>query len=248
MIQRLVIFFLFTWTPLFAFHPDSLFTKANEAYQKGEFSEAVEYYRTIQDSGYASAELFYNLGNAYYRSGRLGYGILNLERALVMDPKMQDARTNLELLESKRVDHFDVVPPSFGDRVRTWMHRNLSPALLFPLSVLSSILGMVLLWIFYRTGRSRGNFLILSVITMGVGLLTFLGWSWRERYDSEQHWGVVVSGNTYVKSEPGESRTDLFILHEGTKARILEVNDGWMEVRLPDGKQGWVSENDFEEI
>ena len=83
---------------------------ADEAYKAADYATAIEHYESVLADGLASADLYYNLGNAYYRTGQMGRAILNYERALRLDPGMSDARENLALAENHTVDRIAVLP------------------------------------------------------------------------------------------------------------------------------------------
>ena len=97
----------------FASSQDDLIAKANSFYQSGNFAQAAELYRQVADAGYESSVLYYNLGNSYYRLGKIGYAILNYERAQKLAPGDDDITHNLALANSRIVDKIDNIPPFF---------------------------------------------------------------------------------------------------------------------------------------
>ncbi len=97
---------------------DSLFQSANQRYQEGNYEKALEDYRKISESGLESADLYYNMGNAAYRSNSIGYAILYYEKALKMEPAHDDAGNNLEFAARYQVDTFEEVPELF---LRIWI-------------------------------------------------------------------------------------------------------------------------------
>ena len=97
----------------------SLWNSANQAYIDGDFAAAIKSYSAIENRGYYSARLYYNLGNAYFKNGELGKAILYYNRALVVSPSMDDAKYNLEIAEVQTKDNISVVPEFFLNR---WLH------------------------------------------------------------------------------------------------------------------------------
>lgn len=218
---------------------DKRFERANEAYQKGEFETAVHIYDSIAASGYESAALYYNLGNAQYKLGALAPAILNYEKALHLKPNDEEVKHNLKLAEQKRVDRFEELPPNLFKALRFGVLLAFSPthwaiiaiALLFIAS-----LGVILY--FFSAQRRLGFVLALSLSVLGL----FSAWmAFQHQAHLEQHPGMIImSESAYVKSGPGAGAEDLFILHAGTKVVKVDEYESWTKIRLIDGKIGWL--------
>lgn len=111
MLHTIVLHFILLTS--FVHLQESTAREADEAYRQGDYATAIEHYEAVLDKQCASAKLYYNLGNAYYRTDQMGLAILNYRRALRLDPSMTDARENLALAESRTVDRIDVLPQFF---------------------------------------------------------------------------------------------------------------------------------------
>ncbi|MCX7879136.1 MAG: tetratricopeptide repeat protein [Ignavibacteria bacterium] len=230
--------------------PALTFTEANESYRHGKFEKAIELYHKILDSGYKSKEIFYNLGNAYYRLKEYHQSILFYERALKIDPTDEDIIYNLQVARLQNIDKIDELPKfflqSWWETVRdlfnssTW---GLLTLIVFWLSVLNFSLFLIVRSITAK----KVVFLIGSVFILISLLFATLGYS---RFDTETNskHGIIFSLTSYIKSSPEENSTDLFILHRGTKVEILDEIGNWFKIKIPNGNIGWIPKKDIEII
>ena len=232
-------------------YPDSLWTSGVSAYEAGLWQNSASAFEAIIASGIESAEGYYNAGNAYFKAGDYPKAILNYERALKADPSYKDARFNLEFVSSLVQDKIDEVPEFF---LRSWM-RNLSYIMssnawaVLSLVLLALTLAMALLFILGSTaGRRRTGFftgivlLLLFILSLSMSL-------WQKNDFEKADAAIVMVPVTSVKSSPSaESAKDLFVLHEGTKVRILDEVGSWRNIQLSDGREGWMKSSDMEVI
>ena len=230
---------------------DSLWNAANAAYAEGRWSDAAQDYLLISDSGMESAALYCNLGNAYFKDGNIPYAILYYERALKLDPSYSDARFNLELLNANIQDRIDPVPELI---LKTWVDRicymadSDAWAVLF-IMFFALCLGLMILFLKGATIgiRRTGFFAGIAVLLVAVSCLSF-SLSQRKDYMRADE-AVIVRPVTSVKSSPsGESSKDLFVLHEGTKVKLIDKVGTWNNIELADGRQGWIPSSDVEVI
>ena len=230
---------------------DILWDEANSSYEQGDWAVAAETYDAISAIGVESAPLYYNLGNAYYRMGNYGKAVLYYERSLKLDPSSEDAQFNLDHVNGLIQDKIEVVPEFF---LKEWM-RNISHlmssnswAWLF-LCLLAVTLALLL--VFRLSGsivwRRVGFFAGIVGILLMVSAYLFSAWQ-RNEYSAHDE-AVVMKTVTSVKSSPtSDNSTDLFILHEGTKVKLLGQSGSWVNVSLADGRQGWMKLADIEII
>lgn len=230
---------------------DSLWNAANQAYTEGRWSDAIDGYGLISGMGLESAALYCNTGDAYFKDGNVAKAILYYERALKLDPSYSDARFNLELLNSGIQDRIDPVPEFL---LKAWT-RDLcyimdSDAWAVCFIVFFALtLAMALLFILAPTagGRRTGFFTGLVMLVIATLSLTFSIWQKRDSMRADD--AVVMRPVTSVKSSPSsESSTDLFIIHEGTKVKIIDAVGQWNNIELADGRQGWIPSGDIEII
>ena len=228
-----------------------LWQNAVEAYSAGNWEEAIEGWNSICAEGLEAPELYYNLGNAYFKNSDYSHAILNYERALKLDPSYSDARFNLEFANEFIQDKIDTVPEFF---LKTWtrkagylMSSNSWAAVFFILLALA-LAGCILFFLSSQTEKRRLGFFggivafVLSIVCLSFSISQKSDY---RRADS----AIVIAPVTSVKSSPGsQSAKDLFILHEGTKVRLMDSVGGWYNVELSDGRQGWIESSDFEII
>ena len=234
--------------PLHGQSADSLWTKGGDAYSEGRWREASAAWQAIADSGLESAALYYNLGNAAFKQDDISHAIIWYERALKLDPSNKDVRFNLDFARSRVQDRIEEVPEFF---LKTWARKACwalpgTAWAVFFLVLLAATLAMLLLFLLGDGGRRKlGFFAGIVLILCALVSLRFAFW---QRSDALSHdEAVVVKAVTEVKSSPG-SGVSLFVLHEGTKVKVLEEISGWNNIELSDGRQGWLQNDSVERI
>jgi len=223
-----------------------IFQQGNEAYTQQQYVVALKQYHAVADSGWQSVELFYNMGNSYFRLGKTGMSILYFEKALKLNPKDQDVLNNLKIAESNRIDFFDEVPVPVLKRIWRSILNVFSSRLWAVLGIVFVFVGAILLVLFLSKKNKSMLFFTSYMFSGIVGLvLLFIGYQ-KHLLDKNNNYGVLVIPNTYVKSEP--QGQDLYILHEGTKFLVEESFQEWTKLRLSNGKSGWALSEGIEEI
>ena len=230
---------------------DSLWNAANQAYAQGRWSDAVADYEMISQASLESAALYCNMGDAFFKDGNVPKAILYYERALKLDPSYADARFNLELVNSGIQDRIDPVPELI---LKTWAKKlcyladSDTWAVLF-LVFFACTLALALVFIRGQQSgwRRTGFFGGIAVLLIAVMCLGFSIWQKKDYMRADE--AIVMRPVTSVKSSPsGEASTDLFVLHEGTKVKLLDQVGTWSNIELADGRQGWMRTADFEII
>ncbi|MEN8156608.1 MAG: SH3 domain-containing protein [Bacteroidota bacterium] len=243
------ILLLVGFSQLFA-ATDSLYSKAGDLYELEEYENALTLYREIVTSGYEAADLYYNMGNAAFRSNSIGYSVLYYEKALKLDPVHHDAAHNLAYLSRYRVDAFEEVPEFF---IRTWISaavHALPERTWSILALFSFVLTLVWVLLYLYTKRMALKKTGFFAALMGLILFIFTLSSAIAGHRSIIHpdSAIIISPSVVVRSTPSESGNELFILHEGTKIRVNEEVTGWQNIRIIDGREGWIPAGDFENI
>ena len=224
--------------------------EADSAYVRGEYQQAIKDYETLLKYG-ASADLYYNLGNAYYRTENITRAVLNYERALLLSPGDRDIRFNLQMARSKTVDK---ITPEQDMFFVTWYRSlvNLTSVDGWANIALISLALAIILALLYLFSeriwlRKVGFFgaIILIVCFLVSNVFAY------QQKDLLVHrrGAIVVAPAVTVKSTPAKQGTDLFILHEGTKVTITDGSmKDWKGIRLADGKEGWIETRQIELI
>ena len=230
---------------------DSLWDAANLAYVEGRWADAISDYQMISSMGLESASLYCNTGDAFFKDGNVPMAILYYERALKLDPSYDDARYNLDLLNSTIQDRIDPVPEfvlkAWAREICYIMDSNAWTVCFFVLFALT--LAMALLFLLAPTvgGRRTGFFTGIVLLLLAVFSLCFSVWQKNDYMKAEG--AIVMRPVTSVKSSPSaEASKDLFILHEGTKVKIIDQVGSWNNIELADGRQGWIPSGDIETI
>ncbi len=227
---------------------------AAQAYRSQNYKESISLYQELIAQGMAddkvSAQLYYNLGNAYFRDNQLGKAILYYERALLLDPADGDIRHNLRFAQNRTVDRIDTAANLF---LANWFRaiRNLFSSnqwaatgiilfLLF-LACVAVYLFIRLLWA-RKTAFYTG--IVLFLLMIGANIFAFSQKSERTRNDS----AIVMVGAATVNASPDTGSNQLFELHEGTKVKIRNRDGNWLEIQIADGSIGWIRQQDVEVI
>ena len=221
---------------------DYLFRKGNDLYQKGEYEAAISAYGEILKMGYESPELYYNLGNAYYKLRKIGPAVLFYNRALRLAPRDGDIRHNLELVNLRVVDRIQAIPDLFYSRYFKAFQNFFGMAALFWIVAISYVLLVIfiILTLLLRKEAVRRIVRQLAWIIGIVFVIFVFTWGtkvWMQKHAAE---AVVLVSKVDVKSAPDQNGTIMFSLHEGVKVRVKQKTNGWFEIRLADGKQGWL--------
>ena len=222
---------------------EDLVADGNRLYQEGDFVGAAARYEAVLESGLESATLHYNLGNARYRMGETGLAALGYERALRLDPRHDDARANLALVNRRLRDRIEPLPRFWLLVALEWW-RDLMPrrALALLVAVCYLVAGAAV--VLHMLGRRlRGRRMLAraawiagaATVPLGVTLLV------RETGLGSPTEAIVVAEEVRVLNAPSEdSGLTLFALHEGTKVRVDDRAGDWAEIVLADGKVGWL--------
>ena len=227
----------------------SLKQKADDAYSKGKYLDAIESYEAALKKG-KSANLYYNLGNAYYRTDNVTRAIINYEKARLLAPGDDDIIHNLEVARSKTIDN---IQPGEKIFFKVW-YENIKTSMGIDtwatLSLVSLVVALLLflVYLFVKNMMLRKVAFYLSVALVIVFILGNVFASQLKDYTTNSKCAVIVSPTATAKKTPTEQGADACILHEGTRGDVIDALKGWYEIRLADGTEGWISETDVEVI
>jgi tetratricopeptide (TPR) repeat protein len=230
--------------------PDELMLKANKYYQNNQFEQAIDSYKEILFRGYESGPLYYNLGNSYFKTNKLGYAIYCYEKGLKLTPNDDDLLYNLKISNSRTVDKITELPKLF---IISWWD-----GIVTSLSISSwSVLTLIIFWIFLlsiagyifirkiqiqRAAFFAGSFSLASLIIVAMFLFARIG------RESSSNFGILQTQIYTAKVTPDGKSNDAFIIHEGIKFVIEDNVNDWAKIRLVDGKVGWIQKDVFGQI
>ena len=222
---------------------------ADSLYAAEKFQQAAaEYEKLLKESD--NAELYYNLGNAYYRLHDIGHAILNYEKASNREPGDADIRFNLTLARSKTIDKIESTEDFF---LFYWIRSmiNIFNADQWGKMAIASFVGLLACVLLYFFGRR----MLVRKLGFGIGVaflvcvLIFNEFAYIQRCQYLDNTHAIVMQTSKVRSTPSNGGTELFQLHEGTKVKILDnTMRDWLQVRLSDGKTGWIPLKNIEII
>jgi tetratricopeptide (TPR) repeat protein len=247
--KRLTLFIslLCVLTHAFAIDPVATFKEANNLYSKNQFEEAVKMYKLVCDAGYASADLYFNLGNGYFKTNNIKEAILYYERAKLLKQGDKDIEYNLEMARSLTVDKINALPELFFITWIKWVRDLLTLNGWTILCLATFVITLVALLLYLissrlslkKTGFWIGVFaLVVSLTSLGMGIQL-------KHAQTANNTAIIFSSPVTLKSSPADSGTNLFILHEGTKVEILDKVGEWRWVRISDGNRGWIKISDM---
>lgn len=220
----------------------SLFDQGNAAYRNGNYQEAIQLWEEILDSGYTSSDVYYNLGNAYYRLNQIGPGIYYYEKALQLAPDDPDIKNNLRFAENARIDIIEPLPQSVFSRWYQGVTGLFSYDGWAVLAVIASA-GFALFFLLYYFSFSekRKRFFFTISLIAALVLVTTVSLAFLTYEDFRRNrFAIVFADQLEVKSEPSLAGQAAFVIHSGTKVRIKSEADTWLRIVLADGKDGWV--------
>lgn len=225
------------------------FSEANALYDGAKYKQAAELYRQTAAEYPASAEVWYNLGNAYYKSGKIGFSIAAYRRALKLDPGNEDIRYNLDFVFAKSSDKIAPAPKTFivrqTDRVADVFTAG---GWAFGATVWAVFgLGCFLLYIFIKSYRIKKWGLLASGFCWLLAF-GFVALAAHRYYYALDSYAVIVAPSADILGEPTENGTRLLLLNEGATLKYKKHENGWIEVELPNGAQGFVPAEKMEVI
>ena len=226
------------------------FQEANQLYKDNKYDQAIELYRQIAASRVPIPEVYFNLGNAYFKSRKLGHAILYYEKAKLLSPNDEDINRNLAIANARIVDKIDMIPDFFIKRWLTGLVNLLPSNTWAILSLVFFTLAMTLLLLYFFSGTrwiKRFGF-YSAMILLTVSLLTLWTSSRRAAYSVESDAAIVIEPSVTIKSSPDEAGNNIFVLHEGTRVIVTDSIENWKQIRLSDGNKGWVQRSAIEPV
>ena len=228
----------------------ALLDSAKNNYKNKNYEKALKSYKSILKSGYEAADVYYNMGNCYYKLDSIPYAILYYEKAKLLSPNDDDILFNLKIANLKTIDKLDVLPKFFLTEwfdnfidifnTDTWAYISISSFIIFLL--------LILLFFFSRKISLKRLSFYFSLFFL---IISFMGFSFSKKQKNKitQHnYAIIITPTVTAKSSPDDSGTDAFIIHEGVKVKLQDKVGEWSEIKLSDGSVGWIKTSDFKII
>ena len=233
--------------------PDIL-DEASEAYRKGDYKKSIELYEKViaehLAKGEESPELYYNLGNAYFRDNQIGKAILNYNRALLLSPGDSDIRHNLRFANT-RIE--DKIVPSNRFFLTDWFNSiqnlfNSNTWGIIAIGLFFLFLGCMGIFLFVRILWMRKSAfytgIVIFVLMIAANVFAFNQKNVRIHRNS----AVIMAPAVSIRTSPDPNSKELFQLHEGTTVRIRKTDGDWYEIEIANGSVGWISKDYIEII
>lgn len=223
------------------------FDRATEAYNSGEYQTAVDSYLEILEKGKHSSELYYNLGNAYYKLNQIAPSIYYYEKALLLKPNDPEIKNNLSYARNMTLDAIETIPETGFAKIYNSLLGFLSFDQWGYVAVVFTLLFVLLYIAFYYfrySSRKRSAF-VLSIASLFIAIVSLVfAYLEYSAFKADQP-AIVFARESSVKSEPNKKSQEAFALHEGTKVTVLEELNDWKKIRIADGTTGWISSEDI---
>ena len=239
--QAIVTILFFISTVVLAQNANELFITANSLYKGGKYQEAIKLYEKIEASKKVSSELYYNLGNSYYKLNKVAPSIYNYEKALLLNPTNKEAKNNLLIANKLTLDRIEELPKSIFQRIDESFLQKITYNSWAIITIILSSLAAVLYLLFYfsDTPSKKRLFFTTSILTFILLIAAFIITYSQYNKSINTLEAIVFSEKVEIKNEPTKNANELFVLHEGTKVQILDTVDEWCKIKLADGKTGW---------
>jgi tetratricopeptide (TPR) repeat protein len=228
-----------------AYAQEGDFYKANEFYQNGEYDKAIAEYEKIYDKGYQSGNLYYNLGNAYFKTGKMGKAILSYERARRLIPRDADLESNYK--HARSLIEGSALAPS-KPWIARFIHNIFGQFAVNEIAILLSILYMLVLALLATAMFIHSKRQVAIAIGVVIVIFTLGASSLSQKAGLTGSEAIVMEKSGEAKFEPFERATTHFTIYEGMKVRAVHKNSGWHKIERLDGKIGWVRSSGIEII
>lgn len=230
--------------------PQELFAEANNLYKKGNYSQAINSYNEIEKKGLISEDLYYNLGNCYYKLNKIAPAIYNYEKALKINPTHAEAKNNLTFANRMKIDVIETLPKTFWQKISNTIIKKLTFDTWAVFTVIFAFLGALLFLVYYFSATSTKKLLFfnLAIVAFVLFLITtFFAYTNYNLIINNKE-GIIFSTEVNVKDAPSENSNTNFKLHEGTKVYLMDYVDQWQKIKLANGKIGWVTSTSLKKI
>lgn len=229
---------------------DSLFVQANNLYKTEQFQAAIDIYNKIESKNMISSDLYYNLGNSYYKLNKVGPAIFYYEKALQLSPDNEDVKNNMVFAKRLALDNIKPLPKTIWQKI----NKNYLQLLTYNewamiVVVFSFLAGLLfLLYYFNNTSGKKRLFFVTSMVAF-ICLFISLTITYNQySYLKNTKEAIVFSAESEIRNAPTFNSEKVFTLHEGTKVFVLDAVDNWKKIKIADGKLGWIIASEIQEF
>ena len=251
--KKIIYILLAVMMPVLSFAEDdihALFQKGNALYAKANYKEALNDYQKIIDNGYASAAVYFNMGNASYKDGDIPSALLYYEKAHKYAPGDEDINFNIRFVNQKTTDKIEEAPELFLAKWWRACILNFSGHALAVSSILIVFIASATLIVYFFAGGitlKKVSFFASIILFAVGGCVVFLANRQAAYFDNHRQ-AIIFSSSVTIKSAPLDKAGNLFVLHDGTLVNVMATSNGWIKIRLANGNEGWMKKEDVKEI
>lgn len=224
--------------------------EANTAYINAKYDEAIDLYEAILKYDAENKNIYFNLGNAYFKKGLNAKAILNYNRAQQLAPGDEDITYNLSIANQYIQDKIEVIPTPFVQRFVSQIRVSVSSngwALLSLLFMACTLASLFIYLIFKRISwRKVGFYGAIVSLALTICTITFASVNRNKILNPSS--AIIMNSAASVKSSPDQNSKEIFVLHEGTKVVVKERLNDYSQIVLSDGNKGWVLSSAIELI
>lgn len=248
--KKAVYLLLFLMTAQMTAQNTKLFDQATQDYADQDYKAAIKKYKEILSNEQVSVPLYYNLANANYKLRQVAPSIYFYEKALQLDPNNADVRNNLAMARKLTVDAIKENPKTDLAKIVNGLISKLSYNGWAWLAVVGSVLLVIMALLYYFSGGTSAKRLFFVGSSLGFLIATIALIFAFLQYDIQQNkkFAIVFSEASSIKAEPNKRSDEVFILHEGTKVKVLDSFSGFTKIKLADGRQGWINQIDIKKL
>ncbi len=230
---------------MFSADVDALADSAQNYFMQTRYDEAVVLYDSICRMGYSSSDLYYNMGNCYFRLNEIPYSVYYYEKSLMLNPSNSDAEFNLNIANRSLKQVVEVLPKPFYERWGTAVLGIMGTDAwtIFNIIMLALVLAGIALYLFMGSIALRKLGFSVAVIAFVLFILTAICAYKSSVMITENNYAVVFE-QSMVKSSPNADAVNSFEIFEGLKVNVVDSANGMYNIRLADGKEGWIDAND----
>lgn len=225
-----------------------LLKQAEQAYKQKKYTESIQLYQEVIHQNYYSAELYYNLANAYFKNNQLGKAILYYEKARKINPSDEDISHNLKIAYSRTIDKIETKDNFFIEITRNNILNRLNTNTIAYISSVLSVLTAIFFALFLFFNKYKKVNLIFSVVTLFLTAILYIVGYAAQKSNQRDNFAIVTAKEVKATNEPLPDAIARFKLHEGTKVKILQKVDDFLLIRLENGIEAWIDEKTVERI
>ncbi len=235
---------------IFAQTKESVFEEGVKAYENSDFRTALEKFSSLVHKKIVNADLYYNIGNCYYRMDDLGRAILNYKRALRIQPGHLRAQSSLEFAltqtQDKQQHDSDDAVSGLMARINRAISLN-AIAVIAAIFLLIIVVIIAILIVFYSGREKSVPLFFLSIAIVLFLIASIYGWA-RLRHYQDNNQAVLLADTAIGYSGPGRDYTRVFTIHEGHIFEVMKQEAEWSQVKLGNGLGGWIQSQSFEKV